>query len=67
MKVYWIQQGFEVERDSLSKKNINIYSYQITNLLKMWFLVLVSKKEEKRVKNQFVTKFVGIIVMIVLI
>ena len=36
--------------------------YQITNLLKNWFLFLFSKKGQKDDKNKFVKKAVGIIV-----
>ena len=46
------------------QKNKNISRYQITMLLKTWFLFLVCKKEQKEDKSEFVTKFVGIIVAI---
>ena len=47
-----------------AKKNRNISCYQITKLLKMWFLLLVSTNRQTRYKTDFVTKFVGIIVTI---
>ena len=52
-------------RDSLYSKNRNISRYQITNLLKIWFLFFVFTKGQIRDKSEFVSKFVGIIVMII--
>ena len=46
-------------------KNRNIFRYHALNLLKFWFLFLVSTKEQKRDKNEFVTKFVEIIVTVI--
>ena len=43
----------------------NIFRYQTTKLLKIWFLFLVSVKGQKKDKIEFVTKFVRIIVTIV--
>ena len=42
-----------------------ISRYQTNNLLKTWFLFLVSMKEQKRKKCEFVTKFVRIVVTII--
>ena len=47
------------------RKNTN--TYQTTNLLKIWFLFLVSMKGQKRDKSEFATKFVGIIVTLIFI
>ena len=47
------------------KKNRNISRYQTTNLLKTRFLFLVGKEGQKEDKSKFVTKSVGIIVMII--
>ena len=65
--VYRICYGLEGERDSLLTKNRNIPRCQTTNLPKTRFLFLVCKKGEKEGKSKFVTKFVGIIYMIILI
>ena len=67
MKVCWIQHIFEVERDSLQTKYRNISRYQIAKLLKIWFLFLVSTKEQTRDKSEFVTEFLGIIVTIIFV
>ena len=52
--------------DLLKTKQINIYRYQTTNLLKTWFLFLLSTKGQKKKKNkpQFVVEIAGIIVTI---
>ena len=44
-----------------------ISHYQTTNLLKMWFLFLISTKGQTRDKSKFVTKFVGNVVPIIFI
>ena len=49
------------------QKNGNISRYQIPNLLKNWLLVLVCKKGQKENNIEFVTKSVGIIIMIIFI
>ena len=67
MKVYWIRHDFEKEGDSLQTKNGNISRYQTPNLLKNWFLVLLCKKGQKENNIKFVTKSVGIIIMIIFI
>ena len=41
----------------------NISRYQTTNIVKTWFPFLVFKTE-KRDKNEFTTKFLGILVTI---
>ena len=63
--MYWIQHGFEVERDLLQTKNGNITRYQANNLLKTRFFFLVCKKGQEVDKSQLLTKSVGIIVMII--
>ena len=51
--------------DLLKTKQINIYRYQTANLLKTWFLFLLSTKgQKKKNKPQFVTEIAGIIVTI---
>ena len=50
-KVYWIWHGFEVEHDLLQTKNRNISHYQITNLLKTWFLFLEPDNSEFLIKS----------------
>ena len=50
---------------AISKKNKNIFCYQTTNFLKIWFLFLFHKKERKRDKSLFVTKFIAIKVKII--
>ena len=45
-----------------SRARLPINKKQTTNLMKTWFLKLVSKKEQKGDKSEFVTKFAGIIV-----
>ena len=67
IKVYWIRHRFEADHDSLWTRNRNISRYQITNLLKTWFLFLVCKKGQKKDKSKFVTKSVGIIVTTIFI
>ena len=47
-------------------KKQKYFSLLATNLLKTWFLFLICKKGQKEDKNEFVTKSVGIIVMIIL-
>ena len=47
------------------QKNRNISHYKTTNLLKTRFLFLVYKEGKKKDKSQFVTKSVGIIVIII--
>ena len=61
IKVYWIRYTFEAERYSLYTKSTNISRHQITNFLKLWFLLLVSTKRQNRNKIEFVTKLEGII------
>ena len=56
--VYCIQQAVEAERDP---KERNSFRYQNYNLLEMWFLFLISTKEQTIDKSEFVTKSVGII------
>ena len=48
---------------AINKKQI-FFCYQTTNLLKFWFLILVSTKRQKRDKSIFITKFVGMLIMI---
>ena len=47
------------------KQKTNIFRYQTSHFLKIRFFFLVHKKEWKRGKIQFVTKFIGINVTIV--
>ena len=54
------------ERLAINKKT-NISRYQITNLVKIWFLFLVSAKRQNKDKSELVTKFAGIIVKIIFI
>ena len=49
------------------KKSKTISCYQTTNLLKIWFLFLVSMKVQKRNESKLVTKFGGIVVTIIFI
>ena len=65
IKVFLIRNGFEVERCLNINKTKKLFRYGTTNLLKIWFLFLVSKKGQKRNKSKFVIKFVGIIVTII--
>ena len=46
------------------QKITTIFRYKTTNFMKTLYLFLVSKKVEIKGKNEFETKFVGIIVMI---
>ena len=48
--------------DITTKKKI--FCIHTTNLVKVWFLVVVSTKGQKRDKNEYVTKFIGIIVYV---
>ena len=59
-RVYWIQLEFEVEIDSLKANKQKCIFYQIINLLKNWFLLLVFTKGKQRDKRKFITKYVGI-------
>ena len=65
IKIYWIQHGFEVECETTKNKNKTSCRYQTTNLLKTWLLFLVCKKGQSEDKSKFLTKSVGIIVMII--
>ena len=47
------------------QNNKNFSFYQTTNLLKTWFLFLFSKERQKRIKNKFATKSVGIVATII--
>ena len=47
--------------------NKHISRYQSTNLLRIWFLLLVSTEGQKRNKSKFATKFSKIIVTIIFI
>ena len=51
--------------DPLQTKNRKTSSYQTINLLKTRFLFVVCKKGQKKEKNKFATKSVGIIVIII--
>ena len=51
----------------VTNKKENISRYKTTNLLKSWFLILVSMTGQKKDKSEFVTKFVGVTVTIILI
>ena len=48
-------------------KNKNISHCQATNLQKIWFLVLISMKGQKKDKREPITKFVEVIVTIIFI
>ena len=48
-------------------KDTNISHYQTINLLKIWFLFLVSTKGQTRDKGEFITKFVVIVVTIIFV
>ena len=43
------------------------FSLPVAKLLKIWFLILVSTKEQTRDKSEFVTEFLGIIVTIIFV
>ena len=49
------------------KQNRDNFRYQTINLLKMWFLLLVSSKEQKKDKSEFGIKLAEIIVPTILI
>ena len=49
------------------KQKAKLSRYQTTNLLKTWFLFMVSMKGLKRDKSEFSTKFVKVIVAIIFI
>ena len=66
IKVYWILGIHVLSRMRLAiTENRNISRHQTTNLLKIWFLVLVSTKRKERNKSEYVTKFVGILITLV--
>ena len=48
-------------------KNRNIFHYKATNFLKIWLFFLVFTKGQQKDKNQFVTKFIRIIITITFI
>ena len=65
---YWLRHTFEVSRAQLPiNKRQKISRYQITNVVKIWFLFLVFARGQKRNKSKFVTKFAGVIVTIIFI
>ena len=55
----------EIYEEALAKLDNGTITPTAEDLLKIWFLFLVCKREQTRNKNQFVTKFVGIAITII--